>query len=63
MGTSPNYAPSFHKETCATMFMVALFIISRNWKKKKNLDIFVSLLVGYLLGKRAEKQITEIAVQ
>ena len=28
----PKDVPSYHKDTCSTMFIAALFIISRMWK-------------------------------
>jgi hypothetical protein len=36
MGIYPKDTPSYHKETCSTMFMEALFIIDRNWKQTRN---------------------------
>ena len=29
----PKGAPEYHKETCSTMFIEALFVIARNWKQ------------------------------
>jgi hypothetical protein len=28
----PKGAPTFHKDTCSTMFIATLFITPRNWK-------------------------------
>jgi hypothetical protein len=33
MSIYPENASTYNKHTCSTMFIVALFIISRNWKK------------------------------
>jgi hypothetical protein len=37
--TTPRHvskdAPLFHKDTCSTIFISALFVISRYWKKHK----------------------------
>jgi hypothetical protein len=30
LGIYPNAVPLYHKDTCSTMFIVALFIIARN---------------------------------
>ena len=32
----PKDAPSYHKNTWSTMFIVALFVIARNWKQTRN---------------------------
>jgi hypothetical protein len=29
----PKDAPLYHKDTCSTMFIAALFIIARDWKQ------------------------------
>jgi hypothetical protein len=29
----PKYAPIYHKGTCSTIFIVALFIMTRSWKQ------------------------------
>jgi hypothetical protein len=29
----PKNAPSFHKDTCSTLFITALFIMARTWKQ------------------------------
>jgi len=31
--TYPKDAPPYHKGTCSTMFIAALFIIARSWKQ------------------------------
>jgi len=31
LGISPKGAPIYNKDTCYTMFIAALFIISKNW--------------------------------
>jgi hypothetical protein len=32
-GIYPEDAPTCNKDTCSTMFIAALFIIARSWKK------------------------------
>ena len=32
-GSSENCGAFYHKDTCSTMFIAALFIIARNWKQ------------------------------
>jgi hypothetical protein len=31
----PNHAPTHNKDTCTTMFIVALFIIARSWEHSR----------------------------
>jgi hypothetical protein len=31
LGIYPKVAPSFHRGTCSTMFVVALFVVARSW--------------------------------
>jgi hypothetical protein len=33
VGIYPEYAPTCNKDKCSTMFIAALFIISRSWKE------------------------------
>ena len=33
LGIYPKDAPLYHKDTCSTMFIAALFVISRIWKQ------------------------------
>ena len=33
LGIYPKDAPTYNKETCSTMLISALFIISRSWEK------------------------------
>jgi hypothetical protein len=33
LGIYPKHAPTYNKNTCSTMFIVALFIIARSWKQ------------------------------
>lgn len=33
IGIYPKNVPSFHKNTCSTILLVALFIVARNWKQ------------------------------
>jgi hypothetical protein len=35
LGIYPKDAPSYHKDTCLTMFIAALYIIARNWKQSR----------------------------
>jgi hypothetical protein len=35
LGIYPDCAPSGYKDTCSTMVIAALFIISRNWKEPR----------------------------
>jgi hypothetical protein len=35
LGIYPKDTPPYYKETCSTMFIAALFILSRNWKQPK----------------------------
>jgi hypothetical protein len=32
LGIYLKKVPHYHKDTCSTMFITALFIIARNWK-------------------------------
>jgi hypothetical protein len=32
----PKYVPPLHRGICSTMFIVALFVIARSWKKQTN---------------------------
>jgi hypothetical protein len=34
-GIYPKDAPPSHKDTCSTMFIAALFLITRNWKQPR----------------------------
>jgi hypothetical protein len=36
LGIQSKYASKFHKDTCPTMFIVALFIIVRKWKQPQH---------------------------
>jgi hypothetical protein len=38
LGIYPEYAPIYHKDTCSTMFIGALFIIARSWKQPRCLS-------------------------
>jgi hypothetical protein len=33
LGIYPEDVPTYNKDTCSTMFIAALFIIARSWKK------------------------------
>ena len=35
LGIYPKDAPTYNKDTCSTMFIAALFIISRSWKEPR----------------------------
>jgi hypothetical protein len=35
LGIYPEEVPTCNKDTCSTMFIVALFIIARNWKEPR----------------------------
>jgi hypothetical protein len=35
LGIYPNDALPFHKDSCSTMFIVALFLIARSWKQPR----------------------------
>jgi hypothetical protein len=35
LGIYPNDAPTYNKDICSTMFIVALFIIARSWKEPR----------------------------
>jgi hypothetical protein len=35
LGIYPKDAPIYNKDTCSTMFIVALFIITRSWKEPR----------------------------
>ena len=35
LGIYPREAPTYHKDTCITMFVAALFIIVRSWKEPR----------------------------
>jgi hypothetical protein len=32
LGIYPKDAPTYHKDTCSTMFLAVLFILARSWK-------------------------------
>jgi hypothetical protein len=36
LGIYPKYALIYNKDTCSTMFIVALFIIARSWKEPRS---------------------------
>jgi hypothetical protein len=38
LGTYPEYVPTGNKNTCSTMFIAALCIISRSWKELRCLS-------------------------
>jgi hypothetical protein len=38
LGIYPEDVPTGNKDTCSTMFLTALFIIARNWKKPRCLS-------------------------
>jgi hypothetical protein len=33
LGIYPEYVPTYNEDTCSSMFIAALFIISRSWKE------------------------------
>jgi hypothetical protein len=35
LGIYPKHTPPYHKDTCSTMFIAALFAITRIWKRPK----------------------------
>jgi hypothetical protein len=35
LGIFPKDALPYHKDTCSTMFMAVLFVITRNWKQSR----------------------------
>jgi hypothetical protein len=35
LGIYPKDIPPYHKDTCPTMFIAALFVIPRNWKQPR----------------------------
>jgi hypothetical protein len=35
LGIYTNDAPPCHRDTCSTMFIVALFVIARSWKQPR----------------------------
>jgi hypothetical protein len=35
LGKYPKNFPTYNKDTCSTMFIAALFIIDRSWKKPR----------------------------
>jgi hypothetical protein len=35
LGIKPKDAPLYYKDTCSTMFLVALFVIARRWKQPR----------------------------
>lgn len=39
LGIKPKDTPPYHKDTCSTVFITAVFIISRNWKPPRCLSI------------------------
>jgi hypothetical protein len=39
LGIYPEDVPTGNKNTCSTMFIAALFIIARSWKKTKQMSL------------------------
>jgi hypothetical protein len=35
LGIYPKYTPTYKKNTCSTMFITTLFIITRSWKEPR----------------------------
>jgi hypothetical protein len=35
LGIYPKDAPPYHRDTCSTMFIAALFVIARSWKQPR----------------------------
>jgi hypothetical protein len=35
LGIYPKDTPPYHRSTCSTVFMVALFVIARSWKQHR----------------------------
>jgi hypothetical protein len=35
LGMYPKVVPPYHKDTCSTLFIATLFIISRSWKQQR----------------------------
>ena len=35
LGIYPKFPPPYNKDTCSTMFIAALFIITRSWKEPR----------------------------
>jgi hypothetical protein len=35
LGIYPKDAPPYHRGTCSTVFIVALFVIARNWEQPR----------------------------
>jgi hypothetical protein len=35
LGIYPEDAPPYHRGTCSTKFIVALFVIARNWEQAR----------------------------
>jgi hypothetical protein len=35
LDTYPENAPTYNKDTCSTMFIATLFIITRSWKEPR----------------------------
>ena len=60
LGKYPKDAPPYFKDTCSTMFIVALFIIARNWKQSRwsltEKENVVDLHNGILLSCQKQKQ-------
>ena len=57
LGIYPENVPMWNKDTCSTMFIAALFIIARSWKKTQmsfnrgmDTESVVYLHNGVLLG-------------
>jgi hypothetical protein len=36
LGIYPEYAPTYNKDTCSSMFIATLFIIARSWKEPRS---------------------------
>jgi len=47
LGIYPNEAPIYNKATCSTVFIAALFIIARSWKKPR-CTFFIGLFYLFL---------------
>ena len=50
LGIYPKDASSYYRDTCSTMFIVALFIIVRNWKQLRcsSMDELIKKMWWYL---------------
>ena len=54
LGIYPKDAPPYHKDTCSTIFLTALFVNTRNWKSSVCFSYVFLLLSSQTSGDGTE---------